>query len=80
LCKGSFTLAKFVKQNRQLQRQVTVTTVLALATLGSATQIGSFLFYVMSPKVAKANTVVTVAWLKHVTVANGFANKLRKCE
>jgi hypothetical protein len=59
---------------------VTVTTVFALATLGGATQIVSFLFYVMPPKVAKANSVVTVAWLKHVTVANGFANKLRKCK
>jgi hypothetical protein len=34
--------------------------VLALATLGSTTEIGSFLFVVMPPKVAKASTVVTV--------------------
>jgi hypothetical protein len=40
--------------------QVTVTTVLALATLGGATQIESNLFYVTPPKVANASTVVTV--------------------
>ncbi len=34
--------------------------VLALAALGSATKIGSFLFVVMPPKVAKTSTVVTV--------------------
>jgi len=45
--------------------------VLALATLGSVTQIGSFLF-VMSPKGAKASTLVT-----HVSLAfspYNFAN------
>jgi len=31
--------------------------VLALATLDGATQIGSFLFFVTPPKVAKASTV-----------------------
>ncbi len=31
--------------------------LLALATLGNATQIGLFLFLVLSPKVAKASTV-----------------------
>jgi hypothetical protein len=36
------------------------TLVLALATLGGMTQIGSFLFIVMLPKMAKASTVVTV--------------------
>jgi hypothetical protein len=35
--------------------------LLALATLGNATQIGLFLFLVASPKVAKASTVITVA-------------------
>jgi len=35
--------------------------LLALATLGDATQIGLFLFLVASPKVAKASTVMTVA-------------------
>ncbi len=37
------------------------TLVLALATLGGATEIGSFLFLVAMPKVAKASTVVIVA-------------------
>ncbi len=41
---GLFTLAKFVK------RHVTVTIVLALATLGNATQIGSFLFMSLHPR------------------------------
>jgi len=36
------------------------TFVLALATLGITTEIGSFLFVVAPPKVAKASTVVTV--------------------
>jgi hypothetical protein len=57
---GSFTLAKFVKQNCLRHQHTTVTTVLALATLGGVTQIGSFLFYVVPLKVAKASTVVTV--------------------
>ncbi len=34
--------------------------VLALATLGSTTEIGSFLFVAAPPKVIKASTVVTV--------------------
>ncbi len=34
---------------------MTVTTILALTTLYGMTQIGSFLFYVMQPKVAKAS-------------------------
>ncbi len=34
--------------------------ILALATLSGATEIGSFLFVVVPPKVAKASTVVTV--------------------
>jgi hypothetical protein len=36
---------------------VTSTIVLALATLGDATQIGLYLFFVVSPKVANASTV-----------------------
>ncbi len=36
---------------------MTSTVVLALATLGDATQIGLYLFFVVSPKVAKASTV-----------------------
>ncbi len=54
--------------------------VLALATLGSAKDIGSFLFIVVPHKVAKARTVVTVMWLWHVAVADGFANKLCQCK
>ncbi len=46
---------------------MTVTIVLALATLGNATQIGLFLLLVVLPKVAKASTVVppkvTVAYV-----------------
>ncbi len=34
--------------------------VIVLATFGGATEIGSFLFIVALPKVAKASTVVTV--------------------
>jgi hypothetical protein len=45
---------------------VTLTIVLALATLSSATQIGLFLFLVMPPKVAKARKY-------SVAVANIFA-------
>jgi len=37
---GSFTLAKFVKQNHWQLLQVTVTTILALSTLGSVREIG----------------------------------------
>jgi hypothetical protein len=40
---------------------VTVTTVLALATLGSATQIGSFLYFVTLPMMAKASSHMAVA-------------------
>ncbi len=36
--------------------------LLALATLGGATQIGSFLFSVAPPKVAKASSAVTVTY------------------
>jgi hypothetical protein len=45
---------------------VTLTIVLALATLGSMTQVGLFLLLVMLPKVAKATTYF-------VTVAKVFA-------
>jgi hypothetical protein len=50
-------------------------TVLALATLGDATQIGLFLFFVALPKVAKASTSVllwgvTVAGIITPTFAN----------
>jgi hypothetical protein len=36
------------------------TLVLALTTMGGATDIGSFIFVVALPKVAKASKVVTV--------------------
>jgi hypothetical protein len=39
----------------------TVTTILALTTLGGATQIGLFLFFVTPPKVAKASSHLAVA-------------------
>jgi hypothetical protein len=47
------------------QQQATLTIVLVLATLGSATQIGLFQFLLALPEVAKANTVV----VPKVTVA-----------
>ena len=53
----------FVKVSTIMQVTMTCnsdTLVLALATLGNTTEIGSFLFVVMPPKVAKASTVVTV--------------------
>jgi hypothetical protein len=40
---------------------VTVNTVLALATLGDATHIGLFLFFVAPPKVAKESTSVSLS-------------------
>jgi hypothetical protein len=48
------------QQNHRQQRHATVITVLALATLGGATEVGTFLFVsydlygVTQPKVAKA--------------------------
>jgi hypothetical protein len=45
------------------QQHVTVTTVLALATLGDTTQIGLFLFFVAPPKVAKASTSVSLLYV-----------------
>ncbi len=39
---------------------MTVTTVLALATSGDMTQIGLFLLFVATPKVAKASTSVSL--------------------
>jgi hypothetical protein len=46
--------------------------VLALATLGEATQMGSFLFYAAPPKVAKAGTLsIAVAGI----IALNFANE-----
>ncbi len=52
--------------------------VLALATLGGATEIGSFPFLVVPPKVAKASTVMCLVYGVHsiagvmmLTFANG---------
>ncbi len=70
---GSFTLVKFVSKTindinmRQSSKsQVTVTTVLALATLGSVTTNKNGPISVELPKVAKASTSLLL-W--HVTVA-----------
>jgi hypothetical protein len=54
--------------------------LLALATLGNATQIGLFLFLVTLPKVAKASTVTSPRWLTHVAVTDSFANKCCQCK
>jgi hypothetical protein len=54
-----FTLAEFIAKTPATvtsDKQVTLTIVLALATLGCTTQIGLFLFLVVTPKVAKART------------------------
>ncbi len=54
---------------------MTVTTVLALATLGDTTQIGLFLFFVVLPKVAKASTGLSLSHVIVVSViAPTFAN------
>jgi hypothetical protein len=49
------------RQKCQQQQHVTVTIALALATLDGKTQIGSFLLFVVPPKVAKVSRVMTVA-------------------
>ena len=54
---------------------MTVVVVLALATLGGATEIGSSLFFVKPPKVAKASTIVTVTGIgiyAHVSLLLAF--------
>jgi hypothetical protein len=51
--------------------------MLALATFGDATEIGSFLFYVTLPKMAKASIVVAVLFVAFV---DGIANKLCQCK
>ncbi len=45
--------------------------LLALATLGDATQIGSFLFYVVPPKVAKASKEGVIS---QAVITLNFAN------
>ncbi len=62
-CKLSIKLClhwKNLVQNCQRQWHATLPSLLALATLGSMTQKGSFLFFVALPKEAKASTEVTV--------------------
>jgi hypothetical protein len=46
-------------------------TVLALATLGGTTQIGSFLFYVAPPKVAKASKEGISRALSFISIGEG---------
>jgi hypothetical protein len=50
-------IGEVCERNHQWQRQQRHETVLGLATLGDVTQMGLFLFFVASPKVAKASTV-----------------------
>ncbi len=66
--KAVFTLAKSYRDNEsgsdmrpQTSMHATVAIGLAWANLGSATNIGSFLYFVALPKVAKASTEVTAA-------------------
>jgi len=54
----------------QSHHQTHATALLALVTLGGASQIGSFLFFVTLPKVAKASASV---FLSHVIVVGIFA-------
>ena len=53
-----FTLAKVSSITPVTMTRNSVTLVLALATLSGAIEIGSFLFYVVLPKVAEASTVI----------------------
>ncbi len=53
---------------------MTVSTVLALTTLGRTTQIGSFLFFVAPLKVAKASSYVAVAVSVAGVITLNFAN------
>jgi hypothetical protein len=55
-----FTLAKVSAITLFTMTRDSDKLVLALATLGGAAEIGSFLFYVMPAKVAKVSIVVTV--------------------
>ncbi len=55
-----FTLAKVSVITMATMTYDSNTLVLALDTLGGTTEIGSFLFVVTLPKVAKASTVVTI--------------------
>jgi hypothetical protein len=64
-CLHSQSLLAIPSATATRDSHATVTTVLALTTLGGATQIGLFLFFVTPPKVAKASSHVGVT----VTVA-----------
>jgi asparagine N-glycosylation enzyme membrane subunit Stt3 len=57
---GLFTLAMFFMVISLATATRDSHYLLALATLGNATEIGSFLLYVMQPKVAKASTSVSL--------------------
>jgi hypothetical protein len=54
-----------------------------MATLGGATEIGSLLFFVTPPKVAKASTQFACWHVKkviaHPDITDVFAKKLRQC-
>ncbi len=54
----------------QSHRQIHATALLALATLGGETQVGSFLFFVTPSQVAKPSTSVS---LSHVIVTGIIA-------
>jgi hypothetical protein len=55
-------------------------TALALATLGDVTEIGSFLFFVALPKVAKAGTVICCCcWCYHAKLRQWKHNFRRDC-
>ncbi len=60
------------KAKCQQKQHAAVTIVLELATLGSTTEIGSFLLFVMPSKVAKASTVMCCfAGVNALKFANG---------
>ncbi len=55
-----YSLAMILRQRCQQQESVTVAIVLALATLYSATKYRNYPISVVSCKVAKGSTIVTV--------------------
>jgi hypothetical protein len=59
--KGLFTLPMFFMAILLATATRDSHYLLALATLGEATEIGSFLFYVVLPRVAKASTSVSLS-------------------
>ncbi len=66
---GSFTLVTFVSQTAGISDRGCHLTVLALATLGGATQIGSFLFMSCHPRWPRQVSNDCRVPLSHVTVA-----------